>query len=303
MSAFLRDGYVHQLLREPTKTFEPPTNQTKLDFETKTGAINVVPSPNDPYDLDTIKNDSRWLSKNVNINEVAALRIVLVEYQSRPHSHLTGPLSTQDVANIQEAAGVGDAQASAILALMNVTTAVDAESTWAEFESEAMRRQRILATYLSERRCFLGAVDALATFLLHSRSSIHPELDSLRRAILKDALAFDEAARHPDESRLHALAPAYIGILDGCVKRAQAVPESLDQQFQTEQLDVDWVRTALTEAIHAMSLAFQILDLQSSKFASPEIVNQWFTLMEAYEFFEPVVGVRTLIPTSVEGEC
>lgn len=294
VSAFLRDGYVHQLLREPTKTFEPPTSQSKADFETRTSPINAVPSPNDPYSLELLKDDARWLSKNLNVNEVAALRIVLVEYQSRAHSHLTGPLSTQDVANIQEAAGVGDAQASAILALLNVTTAVDAESTWADFESETRRRQRLLSTYLSERRSFLGAVDALVTFLLLSGpSSTHPESAGLRHAILKEAFGgLGKLTPQSDRSRLGALAPAYIGILDGCIRRAQADPESLDRQFMTEQLELDWVRTALTEAVHAMSLAFQILDLEYPVFAKTEIVSQWFELMDTYEFLEPVVGVR-----------
>ncbi|KAL2134268.1 hypothetical protein VTI74DRAFT_635 [Chaetomium olivicolor] len=296
VSAFLRDGYVHQLLREPTKTFGPPTNQTKLDFETKTGAINVVPSPNDPYNLDTIKADARWLSKNVNINEVAALRIVLVEYQSRAHSHLTGPLSTQDVANIQEAAGVGDAQASAILALLNVTTVLDAESTWAEFEKETQRRQRLLITYLSERRSFLGAADAFLAFLLHSRSTgIAPDLDGLRRAVFKEAFAFEEDATTHDTTKLEALAPTYISTLEDCLKRTQAAPESLDKEMVTDLFQVDWIRTALTEAIHAISLAFQILDLKGPVFAAPELVNQWFALMDVCEFFEPVVAGHELI--------
>jgi nuclear pore complex protein Nup188 len=296
VSAFLRDGYIHQLLKEPTKTFAPPTNQSKLDFETKTGAINVVPSPNDPYNLDTIKGDARWLSKNANINEVAALRIVLVEYQSRAHSHLTGPLSTQDVANIQEAAGVGDAQASAILALLNVTTAVDAESTWVDFEGETKRRQRLLATYLSERRSFLGAADALLAFLLHSRSSgTGPELDPLRTSIFQEAFGFDENAAKPDTSKLDALAPAYLSTLDDCFNRTQAAPESLDREMLDDQFEVNWIRTALTEAIHAMSVTFQILDLRASMFAPPELVTQWFALMDACEFFEPVVAGHDLI--------
>ncbi|KAL2181964.1 nucleoporin subcomplex protein binding to Pom34-domain-containing protein [Thermothelomyces heterothallicus CBS 202.75] len=296
VSAFLRDGYVHQLLREPTKTFAPPTNETKLDFETKTGAINVVPSPNDPYNLDTIKDDARWLSKNVNINEVAALRVVIIEYQSRAHSHLTGPLSTQDVANVQEAAGVGDAQASAIVALLNVPTVADADSAWADFESETTRRRRLLATYLSERRSFLAAVDALLAFLLHSRApGTGVELDPLRNAVLQGAFGFDQNAARPDTTQLDALAPTYIRTLEGCFDRMQMAPESLDNQMLTEQFEVDWIRTALTEAIHAMSLIFQILDLKASQFAAPALVTQWFALMDTCEFFEPVPRGHGLI--------
>ncbi|KAK4250548.1 nucleoporin subcomplex protein binding to Pom34-domain-containing protein [Corynascus novoguineensis] len=296
VSAFLRDGYVHQLFREPTRTFAPPTNETKLDFETKTGAINVVPSPNDPYNFDTIKNDARWLSKNVNINEVAALRVVIIEYQSRAHSHLTGPLSTQDVANIQEAAGVGDAQASAIVALLNVTTVVDADSAWADFESETTRRRRLLSTYLSERRSFVGAIDALLAFLLHSRApGSGVELDALRDAVLQGAFGFDQNAAKPDTTQLDALAPTYIRTLEGCFDRLQATPESLDSEMLTEQLEVDWIRTAFTEAIHALSLIFQILDLKAAQFAASQLVTQWFALMDACEFFEPVPRGHELI--------
>ncbi|KAL1842847.1 hypothetical protein VTJ49DRAFT_4014 [Mycothermus thermophilus] len=292
VSAFLRDAYVHQLLRDPTKVFESPTSQSKLDFETKTGAINVVPSPNDPYDLDTIKKDALWLSKTLNIGEVAALRVVLIEFQSRAHSHLTGPMSSQDVANIQEAAGVGDAQASAVLALVNVASAVDAESTWADFETETCRRQRLLATYLCERRSFVAVADALLAFLLHSRlSDSAAGLKQLRADILRDAFAFDDNADVPDTTLLDALAPPYMRTLEDCFRRTQMLPESLSPDVVTEQLEVDWVRTAAAEAVHAMSLIFQILDLGASIFAPPALVSQWFGLMDTCEFFESVGGV------------
>ncbi|KAL2124006.1 hypothetical protein VTJ04DRAFT_371 [Mycothermus thermophilus] len=290
VSAFLRDAYVHQLLKDPSVVFEPPTSQSKLDFETKTGAINVVPSPNDPYDLDTIKNDAKWLSKTLDINEVAALRVVLIEFQSRAHSHLTGPMSTQDLANIQEAAGVGDAQASAVLALVNVAGATDPESAWADFETETRRRQRLIATYLCERRSFVAVADALLAFLLHSRlSGIGPGLNQLRTDILRDAFAFLETADVPDTTRLDALAPTYMRTLEDCFRRTQTLPESL-RDLLSDQLQVDWIRTAAAEAVHAMSLIFQILDLGASIFAPPALVTQWFEIMDTCEFFEPVVA-------------
>ncbi|KAK3989521.1 nucleoporin subcomplex protein binding to Pom34-domain-containing protein [Cladorrhinum sp. PSN332] len=296
VAEFLRDPYVHQLLQIPTKTFEPPTSQSKSDFDTKTGAINVVPSPNDSFDLNAIKEDAKWLSKNVNINEVAALRIVLVEFQSRAHSHLTGPLSTQDVANIQEAAGVSDAQASSILSTLNVSTVVDAESNWAEFESETRRRQRILTTYLSERRSFLSSVDTLIALLLYSRpSATTPEFDRLRLDIMREGFGYDDLDADADPSRIEALAPAYIAILPSCIDRSQLGPAEVDENVLTEQLELDWVRTALTEATHAMSLTFQILDLAGPLFSPPEVVTQWFAFADAYEFLEPLVGSHELI--------
>ncbi|KAK0711579.1 nucleoporin subcomplex protein binding to Pom34-domain-containing protein [Lasiosphaeris hirsuta] len=296
VSAFLKDAYVHQLIKSPATTFEPPSARSKTDFETKTAAINVVPAPNDRYNISEIKDDARWLSETANINQVVALRIVVLEYQSRSHSHLTGPLSTQDVVNIQEAAGVSDAQASSILALLNVSAVTDAESTWADFETKTSRRQRILTTYLSERRSFLSATDALVTFMIHSQTdNLGPEIDALRQAVVKDAFGYDELAPVQEMRRFQLLAPQYLGLLDECINRSQSSPTFKDRELITEQLEVDWARTALTEAIHAISLAFQILDLEAPDFAPPDVVVQWFQFADTFAFLDPLAGGHELI--------
>lgn len=266
------------MIKNPTQTFAPPTPQTKSEFETKTAAINVVPSPSDQYDLKLIKEDALWLSKAATIDEVAALRIVALEFQSRARSHLTGPLSTQDVTNIQEAAGVSDAQASNILALLNVSTVADAEATWAKFEKEASRRQRLLATYLSERRSVLAAADLLTTFLYYPSPTLPQEALALRTSI-----AYEDSVR--DE-----LVPKYMSFLQDSIERSQAIPETIPAEFISEQFEADWIRTALTEATHAMSVVFQILDLQGDKFVELEIVTQWFRFVDEFAFVDSVVG-------------
>ncbi|KAK3313812.1 nucleoporin subcomplex protein binding to Pom34-domain-containing protein [Apodospora peruviana] len=298
VSAFLKDAYVHQLIKDPTKAFPPPTAQSKSDFETKTAAINVVSTPNDQFDIKVIKQDALWLSSKAKVDEVAALRIVAVESQSRAESHLTGPLSTQDVANIQEAAGVSDAQASSILALLNVSAVADAETTWAEFEKESSRRQRILATYLSERRSFLSAADSLITFLLYSFSgSLGPEADTLRRTVFKDAFGWDELdpVSSMNLGYIEILVPKYISFLHDCMERSQMLPEGVDPQVMNEQLEIDWIRTSLTEAIHIMSVTFQFLDLFGDSFTSPDIVSEWFRFVSTFEFIEPSVGNNELV--------
>lgn len=289
MCAFLTDPYVHQLLKNPAQAFSPPTAQTKTDYETKTAAINVIPAPNDPYNVSEIKADAKWLSDAVNVNEVAALRIVVLEYRSRPESHLTGPLSSQDIVNIQEAAGVSDAQATSILALLNVASVEDAETAWAAFEAESGRRQRILGTYLSERRSFMGAADSTITFILHGRvGSIGVQVDTLRHIVARDGFGFDEI--NINVSVFEQLVPGYLRELERCSNFLQAGPSISIADIWTEQLQMDWIRTALTEAIHAMSFVFQVLDLTGNAFASPEIVQLWFGPMEVMEFAE-VAGV------------
>ncbi|KAK3340549.1 nucleoporin subcomplex protein binding to Pom34-domain-containing protein [Neurospora tetraspora] len=298
VSSFLKDGYVQQLFKNPSKTFEPPTSQTKADFETKTAAINVTQTPNDRFNIKTIKDDTIWLSTNVNISEVAALRIVVVEFQSRAHAHLVGPLSTQDVDNIQEAAGVSDAQTSNILALLNLSTVADAETTWAEFEKDASRRQRILAHYLSERRSFMSSAESLVTFMLHSSAAIlNQETHNLRREIVKEAFEYDEFDDHSEIniSLFEALIPRYFTLLEDAIKRAQTGPTNVEERLLTEQINIDWTRTALTEAIHAMTVSFQILDLSGPMFTTPEIITQWYQIMNTYEFLDGISSGYDLV--------
>ena len=297
ITTFLKDEYVLRLLKAPSKAFEPPTPQTRSDFDTKTSAINVVPSPNDPYKLDEIKRDVLWLSGVAKISEVVALRIAVLEYRSRPQSHLSGPLETKDVAHIREAAEISDAVASGVLALLNVSATADGETTMANFEKESSRRRRLLATYLSERRSFMSTADSLMTFLLYSApSSLAPQVDAARRAIAIKGFNFDEAA-NLNVAVFADLAPKYIDLLEGCVSRCQSDPEITDADVFTEELQADWVRTAMTEAIHAISLAFQVIDIRGSAFASPDIVIQWFRLMDAVYFFDTLGGVSIFSTT------
>ncbi|KAK1750683.1 nucleoporin subcomplex protein binding to Pom34-domain-containing protein [Echria macrotheca] len=289
--AFLSDPYVLDLLRHPAQPFSPATGHTAAEFVTKTAAINVTPGPNDPFNINEIKNDARWLTGVADINEVAALRIAALEYLGRPQSHLTGSLSTQDVVNIQEAAGVTDTQASSILALLNVTAVADPETTWAVFEKQDSRRQRVYATYLSERRSFMSAADALITLIVHSRlSSLSDEVKALVDRITKTAPGFDPSNSTINDSAFNQLVPEYLQQLDGCVERVQTAPKNIDTAIFTDQLQVDWARTCLTEAIHALSLAFQILDLHARPFSAPEIVSSWFRRMDTLEFLEPLSG-------------
>ncbi|KAL0473381.1 nucleoporin subcomplex protein binding to Pom34 domain-containing protein [Neurospora intermedia] len=298
VSSFLKDAYVQHLLKNPSKTFEPPTSKTKADFETKTAAINVTQTPNERFNIKTIKDDAIWLSTNVNISEVAALRIVVVEFQSRPQAHLVGPLSTQDIDNIQEAAGVSDAQTSNILALLNLSTVADAETTWAEFEKDASRRQRILAHYLSERRSFVSSAESLVTFMLHSSAAIlNQETHNLRREIVKEAFGYDEFDDHSEIniSLFEALVPRYFTLLEDAIKSAQTGPANVEERLLTEQINIDWTRTAFTEAIHAMTVSFQILDLSGPVFTTPEIITQWYQIMNTYEFLDGISSGYDLV--------
>jgi nuclear pore complex protein Nup188 len=159
LEQFFSDPKVLELLAHPFKAFLAPSQQSKATFETKTSAINVTPSSNTRYDIKEVKEDALWLSNEAKIDEVAALRIVLEECQDRPSAQLLGRLSNEELASIQEAAGTSQASMALLL---------DPDAIQEDFDSPKSRRQRILSTYLSERRNLLQCLNIVCQKTLYS---------------------------------------------------------------------------------------------------------------------------------------
>ncbi|KAL8698107.1 MAG: hypothetical protein Q9224_002002 [Gallowayella concinna] len=84
----LTDSQTIDLLKSSLLPSSPPTSQSKSMFETKTSAINVAASPQSRYDVKQIQDDTLWLSAKAAVDEVTALRIVILEWQTRPASRL-----------------------------------------------------------------------------------------------------------------------------------------------------------------------------------------------------------------------
>lgn len=279
---FLRDEYVQSLLRDRSTAFGPPSDATKTEFDTKTAAIHVTPTPNDKYDVNVIKEDATWLSKSANLNLVAALRITVLEFQNSPAGHLAGPLSTQDAVNFQEAAGVSNGQTSSLLPLSGVT--MDAETIWAEFEKKEMRRLRIFQTYLAERRYLSMAAE------LDHAASLPTKTKAITAGGKEKQVAREDRSKQVEDlvaSNLKTVSKIMESLSNGYER------ETDDKSIQVEELEVAWHRTLLTEIIHSLSIVFQALDSQGDFFSAPETVMEWFRLMESCGFFEGIMAVRS----------
>ncbi|PSS03749.1 nucleoporin subcomplex protein binding to Pom34-domain-containing protein [Coniella lustricola] len=282
VSDFLRDPRVHSFLQNPPIAFGKPDAASKSDFDTRTAAINVTPTQNDKYDIKLIKEDALWLSQNADVNEVAALRIVVVEFQNRAQNHLSGPLSTQDIINIQQAVGADGTQASALLAAVTASETLDVETIWTTFNTEASRRRRLLDTYMSERRYFMMFVDNVLHFMLDRTSpkSAGP-IAGLRQQLLEAVFGETNVAslRH---ARRESLLKRYIDLLAMYIGRAESKPMGI--QDGTD-LELDWVKMVVTETLHLLSSIFQIVDLNDA-FLPAQIVSAWFNFVDAYSFMD-----------------
>lgn len=284
---------MQSLLKNPVSAFAPSSDDTKKSFETKTAPINVPSGPDSRFDTETIKKDAEWLSKIAKLNLVAALRIVVIEHQSRPARHLMGSLSSQDATNLQEAAGLTNGQGSVFVSDLGAAAALDAEEIWTEFEKLETKQRRIFDTYLTERRYFMLAADYAHSILLYKRLPTFAQVDG--------DIAETYRLKTPSREDAEPLLPAYFDVLISSMRSIESgLQEIAEEKWVTDDVELNWLRTLLTEAVHALSVAFQVIDSFGDDFAPSGSVSQWFSLMGIYNFFDAVQPVRILPVVFIE---
>lgn len=284
---FVRDPYILEFVRKPSDVFKTPSSNAKTEFDARTAAINATPAQDGKYDIKAIKEDALWLSKTVEINEVAALRIVVIEFQTRPQSHLSGPLSTQDVINLQQAVGADGSQASALLASVSAADTQSVDKIWSDFSTEENRHQRLIELYLSERRYSLAFVDCVLDKMLESTHNT--SMTGRKAALCQQTLQGLFGSTNPTEvrnPRREELVSTYIALLPECLARADQGPTDV---LGGMGLQLDWLRTAVTEILHLLASIFQIVDLVDV-FLPAEIVSAWFEFVQKYSFLDNLAG-------------
>ena len=282
---FFSDPTVLELLAHPFKAFSAPNQQTKSAFETRTSAINVTPSSNTRYDLKEVKEDALWLSKEARIDEVSALRIVIVECQDRPSTQLLGRISKEEVLKIQEAARTS--QASTVL-LSGTANSGPIED---DFDSQESRRLRILRTYLSERRNIIQCLNiACQTFFYlglgaqgTGKAKETAEPVSCLRGVGQNILQ-----KIGDQDKWIVEALSAIRVTAGNVDGGSG-------WFQTdggrEDIEREWINNQIMEITHTMEVIFQFVDVHPT-LCSSTIVVAWLETMEQYGFFDQFPTVR-----------
>ncbi|KAI1406973.1 nucleoporin subcomplex protein binding to Pom34-domain-containing protein [Hypoxylon sp. FL1857] len=298
---YLTDPLVQSFFTKPGSAFDPPSDRSPhhAAFVKKTAAIHVTPTSNDKYDVNVIKEDALWLSKNARINEIAALRVVVIEFQSRPRNQLLGPISNQDVANLREAAGATNSQTTNILPGFKIGSTLDAAEIQANFEKADSRKRRIFQTYLDECRYYAATNDYLFSLILQESLPGSPVTDASREIRKSYLEAYGMSPKQPQKSpsdtptkTFHALATQYLNLIPDSISRSQVPVDTVaeDKDLQTEELNVRWIQTWLTEALHRMVVVFQLLDLSRDVFVAPQIAQQWFSLVRAFSFLDQLQG-------------
>jgi nuclear pore complex protein Nup188 len=299
---FLSNPYVQKLFEQPEAAFAAPTNQTDSEFEARTSAINVTPITNGKYDISTIKEDTRWLSRNAKINLVAALRIIAIEFQDRSASHLRGPLSLQDTINLQDAAGDSSNKSASRNTAFDDSASSDADTLWNKFHEPSSRRERLFATFLSEKESFYIAASCFHSVMLYGRlpwtKEKKPPINFHEVYKLE---AFHNMARRDAAEVSKRILAAYLEILSGLNTELEVGPGGLveDTILDSEATGQAWWRTMLKVALHSAEVVFQALDYdEKCVSAPPEMVGRWFGAMTPHCFFDSL-PVRTFVAGSL----
>ena len=293
LDSFFSDPAVLQLLAHPFTAFSPPNQHTKSAFETKTSAINVTPSSTTRYYIKEVKEDALWLSKEAKIDEVSALRVVIVECQDRQRAQLLGTLSSQEAANIEEAAGTSRAS----IALYQRYT--DSEAAGDDFSSLDSRRLRILRTYLSERRNVSQCLKIIA------EGHLYPDVNGPGNAKAKGVAEHTSWLRGLSDRVWEKMDGQEKWILEALsviridaenTQRGSGWFQDNEGREDMEAIEIEWVNNQIIEISYAMELIFQFVDSNSSP-SSSTIVVAWLETMEQYGFFDHFETVSSALIT------
>ncbi|KAH0537326.1 hypothetical protein FGG08_005880 [Glutinoglossum americanum] len=295
LERFLSDPSSTSALSRPFIAFTPPSQQSGFAFGTRTAAINVAPDVSGKYDISQIREDSLWLSKECNINEVGALRVVLLEWQTRPATQLLSGFSEVEVASVQDAAGESALGSSIFLPNPSILSLPpDQQNDTAGSKSVENRRLRLLNLYLSERRYILKVSESLIRAGLSDPGAIASPISKGKGKEREDTNRVGRIGRTILNARIFGGEAGRSGkpFLIECIEALQDRVMGLENGsgwFKDEggRLDVeaDWGKNQILEMIHIMQIMFLLLDSQSDITLS-SVALAWLSLMSKYAFFD-----------------
>lgn len=293
----LMDAQTIELLSRPFSPYSAPTSKTKASFETKSSAINVSPSSHGRYDIKKIKDDALWLSKATAIDEVAALRITVLEWQTRPANRLLMSDAYADYQDYLKTVGINGLKSSVfkseppLVAGQSPPKEEDAKL----FEDVQGRHQRLLQIYLSERQYLIRTCEFIifvALFEIFPRQSDDIGDESKGKSVdmpgwlagvgdqVLAAWNLNGLAQNSDN---HFTVDAINAVRLRC-QVLQGDSGWMRDEPGCEQIDQDWGKNQFLEILHIMHLLFTLL-VSSTKLTRSDTVLAWFRLMDENKFF------------------
>lgn len=276
-------------------SFPEPSTQSKTEFNSKTAAIHVETNAKKSFDLQEIKADAQWLSERARIDEITALRIVVLEWQNRPAARLTTTFSSEEATSLQSAAGSDNLRVSVAgpnLASILKQTAGDAGSS--TFDTEESRRLRLRALYLSERSHLLKTFRKLLALSYHTPAEQAP-LNTHENDLVKLGITIFQE-KYTGQG-LYKLLEACITAVQNRLQDLESSGSWLGAAESNEETEDIWRTTLVEEIVHILQIMFHQLRA-SQAVPCGALLLSWLELMIEYDFLERLqaVSYRTIPP-------
>ncbi|KPI35946.1 Nucleoporin [Cyphellophora attinorum] len=256
------------ILTQTIPSFSRPDPLSKSRFESSVLPINVT-SEEQQKQVDRIKADSLWLSDEQHLDEVQALRIVLLEWQNRAELRLNSGFADAELASLRDALGTEYAQTLQLVPGGPYSRADDI------FETGDARKTRILQIYHRTQPAMLALV----------RESIQAGLQK------PDTDRQDSRAVW---TRLMSV-EAQISLHDAVNETTSAIGaicQELSQQHEWKGIDVafhDQIQNDYTTAkLQSIVGLLEILLLRTQNIeeaVTSEMMLEWLTSMTEHGFF------------------
>ena len=300
----LTSPHVFQLLSKPFAPFSAPTPQTKSSLETKTSAINVSPNPQGRYDIKQIQDDTKWLSKETNIDEIAALRIAVLEWQSRPASLLLQGNYAEIAPNVKPALGGKLLDLNGSQSFRHTRGFPLRNQNTKSSDDAGARRIRLLEIYLTERRYIIKSCEHVVFVALCQLASQDGKLSSPLSSDWMGKLGSDIIAAWSLQEGVDGTnKDFFITSVEALQSRVLGLEQGsgwFKDDFR-EELEQAWARNQLLEMIDILRIMLLLLE-SSADLTRSDAILAWFRFMEAsgfFEIFEPV----NFTPSEVTSDC
>ena len=239
------------------------------------------------------------MSEKAGIDEIAALRIAVLEWQDRPATRLNLGFSSEEATSLQSATGTENFRGSLagphLAAILSQTGRSEGISS---FDTEEQRRLRLRELYLYEATHVLKTLRKLLTLSLHDSipdNGSTPSASSKRKLALQKLGAtifqpkssgaglnqFVQESITSIRSRLTAL-----GSDGGWLSAAES----------NEEIEGIWRTSIVEEVVHILQLVFHQLSA-SVEIPTADLLLSWLELMTEYGFLQTqqVVSVRMIM--------
>lgn len=231
-----------------------------------------------------------WLSKETNIDEVVALRIAILEWQTRPSAKLLEGGLDSSVASLTNSRLGGQSQTSLLISHSTISQS-SKDGLVAPSNILSWRRKRLLETYLSERRYILKTCEWVVSNTLYASGDLIPDFYTANTSLhtwvkevgnqILSSWNIDDASR----ANVRNILVTGIDAIRSRITDFGGIKRRLDDDEVQLKIEAIWLQEQVKEMIDIMQLILTLVQA-ATKLSRSDTVSTWFGLMRDYNFFE-----------------